>query len=514
MHLEPVIGLEIHIQLKTKSKMFCGCPANDAAVVPNANVCPVCMGHPGTLPVPNETAVRFAVLMGLALNCAIASASKFDRKHYFYPDLPKGYQISQYDVPIASDGRMEVETPGGKRDRAMIGIVRVHLEEDAAKSFHDTGGKTFVDFNRAGVPLIETVTAPDFRSPLEAKVFLQELQRIARYLGISDADMEKGQLRCDANISLREVGADGVPVSPTLHPKTEVKNMNSFKAVERALEYEILRQKKFWEETGGPPQESTTRGWSDTKQVTEPQRSKEEADDYRYFPEPDIPPLLLSEMAEEMRARLPELPAARRERFMREYLLSAEEARQLTEDMALADYAERVFSEVHAWLQALPELDGAEEATWEKEKKRVAKLVGGWLLSKLGGLVKERGMDWDALIGPGGKIDAENFAEFVTLLATNKLSTANGLLVLAQMLETGIDPSHVMEERQLGLMTDETEVAEVVSRVLEAHPKEVERYRAGDKQLYQFFIGQIMKETEGRADPKLVKNMLSVKLEE
>ncbi len=505
MRLEPVIGLEIHIQLRTASKMFCPCPAGEA-VSPNTNVCPVCMGHPGTLPVPNEQAVRFAVLMGLALGCAISPASKFDRKHYFYPDLPKGYQISQYDVPVAHDGRLEIDVPGGTRPAISVGIIRAHLEEDAAKNLHDASGKTYVDFNRAGVPLLETVTAPNFRSALEAKTFLQELRAIARTLGVSNADMEKGQLRCDANVSLREVGEDGLPISSTLHPKTEVKNMNSFKAVERALEYEILRQTKCWE-AGTPPMESTTRGWNDVKQVTELQRRKEEADDYRYFPEPDIPPLLLAELADELTARLPELPRAKRTRFVAEYRLNPEDARQLCEDAALSDYAERVFSEIHAWLQALPELDGAEEEVWEKEKRRLSRLVSGWLLSKLGGLLNERELDITAC-----KIDPENFAEFITLLATNRLSTANGLAVLTAMLETGADPSHVMEERGLGLLQDETALAEVVSRVLNANPKEVERYRAGEKKLEAFFLGLVMKETEGRADPKMARNMLAVKL--
>src|SRR3989339_340986 len=244
MKLSPVIGLEIHLQLKTASKMFCSCPAREA-VAPNTNICPVCTAQPGALPVPNEQAVRWIVRTGLALGCSIAPFSKFDRKHYFYPDLPKGYQISQYDLPIAREGFLEVDAPGGKRARIRIGITRVHLEEDAAKSFHSTEGdveKTFVDFNRSGIPLIEVVTEPDFRSPHETKAFLQELRLIARSLGVSDADMEKGQLRCDANISLREVDEEGLPLKETLNPKTEIKNINSFKAVERALAYEIQRQ--------------------------------------------------------------------------------------------------------------------------------------------------------------------------------------------------------------------------------------------------------------------------------
>src|SRR3989344_8760689 len=285
--LEPVIGLEIHVQLKTKAKMFCGCPAHEAGAAPNANTCPVCLGQPGTLPVVNAEAVKMGVRMGLALGCAIAPRSKFDRKHYFYPDLPKGYQISQYDQPIASEGELtfEVHAKDAPRPVATIRIERAHLEEDADKNVHPSTGsglaQTYVDFNRAGVPLVEIVTGPDFRSPAEAKAFLTELRLIARTLGVSDADMEKGQLRCDANVSMRELDADGNVVGPKFHPKTEVKNLNSFRHVERALAYEIKRQGELWE-ADSPPAESTTRGWNDALQKTEPQRVKEAEGDYRY----------------------------------------------------------------------------------------------------------------------------------------------------------------------------------------------------------------------------------------
>lgn len=506
MNYQPVIGLEIHVQLKTKSKMFCRCAAHDAAVAPNTNVCPVCMGHPGSLPVPNEEAIRFAILTGLALGGAIAAKSKFDRKNYFYPDLPKGYQISQFDLPIATGGFFEFAVPGGVRDRARIGITRVHLEEDAAKSFHHAEGNTYVDFNRGGVPLVEIVTEPDFATPQEAKIFLQELRLIARYLRISDADMEKGHLRCDANISLRAIGEDGSVVGASLNPKTEIKNLNSFKAVERALEHEIQRQTKLWNE-GAPPDISSTRGWNDAKQITEAQRTKESSEDYRYFPEPDIPPLDLAPLVDGLRRELPELPATRRERFRDEYRLNAEDARQLCEDLDLGDYAEQVFSELHAWLDALPELDGAEDAVWEAHRAKLAKLVSGWLVSKLGGLMNERGIAVRTL-----KISPENFAEFVTLLVMGRLSTANGLTVLTEMLESGKDPSQIMEDKQLGLITDESFLADVVDRVLAGNPAEVERYRAGELQLLKLFIGLIMKETEGKADPKMANNILRVKL--
>ena len=382
---EPVIGLEIHVQLKTKSKMFCGCSAHEVNAAPNTNVCPVCLGQPGVLPVPNEQAIRFGVLMGLALNCSIAEHSKFDRKNYFYPDLPKAYQISQYDLPIATTGVVQV---GERRIR----ITRAHLEEDAAKSFHGSDGKTYVDFNRGGTPLVEIVTEPDFASPQEAKTFLQELRLIARYLGVSDADMEKGHLRCDANISLRKRDKYGSVVGAEFNPKTEIKNLNSFRHVERALEYEIERQTRHWEEESVPVAVSTTRGWDEGRQRTVEQRSKEEAADYRYFPEPDIPALALAQMAEEIRHEIPELPAARRARFESEYALKPSDAKQICDDPALADFVERVFSELAAWFDATVE-GGVEGEAYEKQKAVLGRLVSGWLLSKLTGIMGERGID-------------------------------------------------------------------------------------------------------------------------
>ncbi|MCH8049574.1 Asp-tRNA(Asn)/Glu-tRNA(Gln) amidotransferase subunit GatB, partial [Patescibacteria group bacterium] len=273
MNLQPVIGLETHVQLKTKSKMFCGCSTHAENVAPNTNICPICLGHPGVLPVPNEQAIRWSILLGLALDGTIAGHSKFDRKNYFYPDLPKGYQISQYDLPIMSEGRMGLDVPGEK-DAIFIGIERLHLEEDAAKNIHGEDGKTYVDFNRAGTPLCEIVTHPHFTSAAQAKTYMQELRLLVRSLGISDGDMEKGHLRCDVNISLREVDENGEPLSPMLQPKTEIKNVNSFRNVQRAIGYEIKRQTKLWQD-GKPPQKTTTRGWNDVKQKTEEHRVKE-----------------------------------------------------------------------------------------------------------------------------------------------------------------------------------------------------------------------------------------------
>jgi aspartyl-tRNA(Asn)/glutamyl-tRNA(Gln) amidotransferase subunit B len=502
MRYEPVIGLEIHLQLKTKTKMFCGCPTHYTAVAPNTNICPVCMGHPGVLPTVNDLAIRYGIRMGLALNCTIADHSKFDRKNYFYPDLPKAYQISQFDLPIAADGHMDVVVPGGERNIARIGITRAHLEEDAAKNVHGEDGSTYVDFNRGGTPLIEIVTEPDFRTPAETKIFLQELRLIARYLGISNADMEKGHMRCDANISMRRFDDNDKPVDIGLNPKTEVKNLNSFRHVERALEHEIRRQTKLWEaET--PPMESTTRGWDDAKGVTTKQRSKEDAADYRYFPEPDIPPLALREIAEKEKSSLPELPAAKRTRFESEYSLRPSDARQMCDDPALADFAENVFSELHSWLKSLDDIEDV-----DIEKKKLAKIVSSWLLSRLGGLLMERSIDIRIM-----KISAENFAEFITLIATRKLNNAGGLQVLSLMLEGGDDdPHHIMEDKQLGRMEDEGLIADIVLRVIESHPAEVQRYKAGEEQLLKFLIGMVMKASEGTADAAMAKNMLLVEL--
>ncbi len=503
---EPVIGLEIHVQLKTKTKMFCGCSAHEIDALPNTNVCPICLGNPGVLPVPNEQAIRFGILMGLALNCTIAQHSKFDRKNYFYPDLPKAYQISQFDLPINVGGFVEIEIPNGARKQARIGITRAHLEEDAAKSFHGTDGNTYVDFNRGGTPLIEIVTEPDFASPQEAKIFLQELRLIARYLGVSDADMERGHLRCDANVSLRKRDEKGNIVGAKFNPKTEIKNLNSFRHVERALEYEIERQTRVWEEEGKPQSISTTRGWDESRQRTIEQRSKEDTADYRYFPEPDIPTLALAEIAQEMRAQMPELPAARRVRFQTEYALKPSDAKQICDDPALADFAERTFSELSAWLDSTMS-EEAEGEAYEKQKAQMGRLVSGWLLSKLIGIMAERSIDIRT-----AKITPENFAEFITLISTKKLNNTTGLRTLDVMLEDGNDPTHIMEDQALGQMDDEGVLAEAVDRVIEAHPVEVARYQAGEEVLLKFFIGQVMKETEGTADAALTRNILLVKL--
>jgi len=504
---EPVIGLEIHIQLKTKTKMFCGCSTKNASM-PNENICPICMGHPGTLPTPNLEAVKAAIKIGLALKCNIAEYSKFDRKNYFYPDLPKGYQISQFDLPVAENGFLDVKAPkGAKNKTARISILRAHLEEDSAKSIHGKDGITRVDYNRAGIPLVEVVTNPDFRSAAETKKFLQELRLIARYLGISNADMEKGQLRCDANISLRQLDKKGNLISETLNPKTEVKNLNSFKHVERAIEYEIQRQTKLWER-GIPPNVCSTRGWNETLQRTDEQRIKEDTQDYRFFPEPDIPPLNLTDLTEEIRGSLPELPAARRIRLADEYFLKPADVNQICDNLALADFTEQVFSELEAWINALPEFDDMNDKERLAEKKKLARLVSTWLLTKLTGLLSERKIGVRTM-----KVNAENFAELISLLSTKKMNATVGLKVLNIMLDDGSDPSHIMEDQQLGAMDDADEIAAMVDKVLESYPAEVKRYLEGKTELTKFFLGQIMRESKGTADAGIARNMLMSKLE-
>lgn len=439
-----------------------------------------------------------AVLAGLALSGQITELSKFDRKHYFYPDLPKGYQISQYDKPVMRNGFLEIEVPKGEREAVKVRIHRLHLEEDAAKNLH-AGGQTYTDFNRAGCPLAEIVTEPDLRTPREARVFLQELQALVRELGISNADMEKGQMRCDANISLRELDERGNAVSQTLNQKTEIKNLNSFRSVEHALEYEIKRQTKLWLD-GTPPLTQTTRGWNDDTGKTIEQREKEGLADYRYFQEPDIPAFDLREIEQNARTLVPELPWEKRARFTSEYGLRSEDARQIVADPDIAAFTEQVFSELSAWLSS----EGVEEF----DQRKLANLVSGWMLSKLQGELNERGIEWK-----DSKITPENFAEFIKLVAMRQLNTKSANTVLHQMVESEKDPSQIMEDSMLGGSLDAGEIANAVLNVVNNNPNETKRYKEGKKELLQFFIGMVMKETQGKVDPAMAKNMLLVELE-
>jgi len=473
----PTIGLEIHMIVKTKTKMFCACHNSFEEGNPNTNVCPICLGHPGTLPVANEEAVRAAVTLGLALNGTIATKSHFDRKSYFYPDLPKGYQISQYDEPFVSKGVLNG-----------IRITRAHLEEDAGRLLHDIAGKkdnaTYVDYNRAGSPLLELVTEPDVKNAEEAVSFAKELQRIVRYLGISDADMEKGQMRVEANISISKKTGE-------LGTKVEVKNINSFRAVHDAIEFELVRQEEVLESGGKVIQE--TRGWNDVKKITESQRSKESAHDYRYFPEPDLAPIdLTSWDIEEMKRELPELPEARRVRFIAQYGISRELAEALIEQKTWADYFENSASELRT-----------------EEKMANISLLANYLMSDLKGILNTKGVDITEM-----KITPENFADLVRLVDEGKLSSRLAKDMLLKMFETGEDPEVLMREGGIRVIGGADELMPIVQEVVSKNPKAVEDYKNGKMNSVQFLVGQGMARTKGQASPDVLRTLFEKKLSE
>ncbi len=474
---EPVIGLEVHVQLLTASKMFCGCSADYAGAPPNTHVCPVCLGMPGVLPVINRRAVEFTIMTALALNCQIPEASKFDRKNYPYPDLMKGYQISQYDLPLSRNGWLEIDVDGQSH---RIGIQRVHLEEDTAKLVHVTrDGEVYslVDVNRSGVPLMEIVSAPDIRSPAQARAYLQKLRAILRTIGVSTADMEKGAMRCDANISVRPIG------SSEFGTKAEVKNMNSFRAVERALRYEFERQVRVLEEGGRVVQE--TRGWVEDRGVTVSQRSKEYAHDYRYFPEPDLPPLFISrEWVAELQARLPELPDARRERFIREYGLSPYDATQMSSSKEVADFFE-------ATVRLYPD----------------PKAVSNWVQSELFRLLKEEEKELEET-----PLRPEHLAELLSLVEKGTIGTTAAKQVFEETFRSGSAPSQIVKERGLEQIAGGAELAEAVDRAIRENPRAVGDFRAGKEAALKFLIGQVMRATRGRANPAAVEAMLRERL--
>lgn len=502
-----IIGLEIHVEIKTNSKMFCSCANDPFIATPNIHICEVCLAHPGALPVPNEAGIRAAIKIAQALGCTIAHESKFDRKHYFYPDLPKGYQISQFDQPIGEHGSITLElSPHNHRPTATIGITRAHLEEDTAKLSHTPGGHTLVDFNRAGVPLVEIVTDPDFESAEEAKLYCQELQLMLRTLGVSDADMEKGQMRCEANISVQLPGTwhreNGIIIAregAKLNAKIELKNINSFRSVERAIDYEIKRQSALID--AGKIWGAETRGWDDPRGESVFQRTKESAADYRYFPEPDIPPFRPLELA--LSTTLPELPQAKRARFIEEYGFSASDAWILTSDKHWGEFAENTMGELYTWLEELPN----EELKVDRiaEKRTLAKLAGGWLTTRLMGAMAERTIHIRIL-----KISPENFAELITLVYTNKINSTNALKILNEMLDSGVDldPSHVLEEKKYGMISGVDGLLPIIEKIIIAHPKEVAAFKAGKEPLIKFFIGMVMKETAGSADPVTTEKFL------
>lgn len=511
-----IIGMEVHVELKTKSKMFCSCKNDLDAREPNVNICEICTAQPGTLPVPNKTAIEWTVKIGKALGCSIRELSKFDRKHYFYPDLPKGYQISQYDEPIAEHGTITLQFPlnDNIREEAKIGITRVHLEEDTAKLLHTSGGETLVDFNRAGAPLVEIVTDPEFKTALEAKTYCQELRTLFRYLGISDADMEKGHMRCEANISVQENGKfeieDG-KIKPLgdykLNNKIELKNINSFRAVEKAIDYEIKRQTAILETLPctqrGTGWGQETRGWDDDRGESVLQRVKENATDYRYFPEPDIPPFHPEKIAGKI--KLPELPQKKRQRFHEEFDFSYSDAQILTSDIYLADFAEEVMGELTEWLDSLPETKNKAENV----PQAIARLAGGWITSKLLGILKEKSIEIKDV-----HFSAENFAELIALIYTNRVNSTNALKILTIMTgsDKDNDPTHILEDKGWGQVNDEEKIGAIINDVIKSYPEQVAQFKAGKEPILQFLKGMVMKATEGSADPKVVEKILREKL--
>jgi len=490
MNFETVIGLEVHAQLLTRSKMFCRCSADYASAPPNTHVCPVCLGMPGVLPTINQQAVEYTIMTALALNCTISEQTKFDRKNYPYPDLMKGYQISQYDAPIGHHGWLTIEVNGEKKK---VGITRVHLEEDVAKLLHRTSpdGESYslVDVNRSGVPLMEVVGEPDLRSPEEARQYLIKLRSILQYLGVSTGNMEEGSFRCDANISIRPEN------NPDSMAKVEVKNMNSFKAVYRALEYEAKRQRKVVAEGKKLTQE--TRGWVEEKGRTVSQRSKEYAHDYRYFPEPDLPPLVLSrEWVEGIRSKLPELPEARRDRFVAEYGLPLYDANLLTSSKAMADYFEDCLGTEE--YNKLPQGKGAKE-------------VSNWLLGEVSRIINTNNID---ITDFKMKVAPKQLVRLLNLHSEGTVSTASGKSVLWKMFESGKDAADIIKERGLSQMSDAGAIEVAVMAAIRDNEQAVADYRAGKEQALKFLVGQVMKATSGRANPKLVNEVLKKKLGE
>jgi len=496
MTYDAIIGLEIHAELKTKSKMFCACNNDATDKAPNTTVCPICLGHPGTLPVPNKQAIDWTILTGLALHCQINRLSKFDRKNYFYPDLPKGYQISQYDLPFCHDGYLEIGD-------AKVFITRIHLEEDTGKSLHfKNDDYTLIDFNRAGTPLMELVTEPVIKDAAEAKKFCQAYQQILRYLDASNADMEHGEMRCEANVSVQTTGhwkyQDG-QIKPlgkhTLNYKVEVKNINSFRAVEKAIKFEIERQTALL--ARGETIVAETRGWDDAQSQTVSQRIKETSADYRYFPEPDIPPLKIDEdWLSRLEAELPEMPAAKKQRFIREYGLSADMAEVLTVDKHLANWTEEVISELDAWIEANGDIV-------VRQEKHLAQTAANWITSEL---LKHLNADNKKLSDL--KITPENFAELVCLIYQGKINSSAGQRILEKMYWDGGDPEEIMAELGLEQMDDEAVIEQAVKKVLSASPDQAEQYKKGKTSVLQFLLGQVMAATKGSANPKIVKELL------
>ncbi|MGA7087814.1 MAG: Asp-tRNA(Asn)/Glu-tRNA(Gln) amidotransferase subunit GatB [Candidatus Dormiibacterota bacterium] len=475
---EAVIGLEVHAQLLTQSKMFCACRADYLGLPPNSNTCPTCLGLPGALPVMNAEGIRLTIRTALALNCEIPEFTKFDRKNYFYPDLPKGYQISQYDLPLSRNGWLEFDVEGRS---VRAGITRVHLEEDSGTLHHageiQTSAFSLVDLNRAGVPLMEIVGEPDLGTPSEARAYLHTLRQLLIYIGVNDGNMEEGSLRCDANISLRPAG------SPTLGVKVEVKNMNSFRGVQRALEFELERQAELLDR--GDPVAQETRGWSELEQRTVSQRSKEEAQEYRYFPEPDLPPLVITRAeVEQVRAGLPELPAARRARFQSQYGLAEDQALLLTTRPGDARYFEEVVEQ------------GVEPL-----------LAANWQLGDLQGLCNAANLTVDE-----SQVSASALADLLKLVQTGEATAKVAKEVLARAFETGTSPAEMVRSQGLGQVSDQGEITTMVEQVLRQNQKAASDYLAGKDQAFGALVGAVMAMSKGRANPGIVNQLLRDRL--
>ncbi|HSL45281.1 MAG TPA: Asp-tRNA(Asn)/Glu-tRNA(Gln) amidotransferase subunit GatB [Anaerolineales bacterium] len=477
MKHEPVIGLEVHAELLTRSKMFCGCEVVDSiAAKPNRYICPVCTGQPGALPVLNKKAVELAVRVGLALSCQIHTESIFARKNYFYPDLPKGYQISQYDQPLATNGKIQIETEAGVKD---IRIRRVHLEEDTGKLSH-ADGHSFIDYNRSGVPLLEIVTEPDLRSAEEARAYATKLHAILRYPGVNSGDMEKGVIRFEANVSVREAGSD------QFNTRTEIKNLNSFRALTQGTEYEIQRQSGIYLSGGTVEQE--TLGFNEATGKTYSQRGKESAHDYRYFPEPDLPPLVLDETwIESIRASLPELPETKTRRFIEQYELKHQEARLLTSEKALADYFEDVASNA----------------------KSPARTVSSWIAGEFMRYVNDLNIEVTNIPVP-----AEDLAKLIDLVTEKSISGNSGKVVLGELFRNGGKPEEIVKTKNLAQVSDQGFIQETITKILNDNPKEVQQYLAGKESILQWMMGQVARATKGKADPTVARELLVKTLEQ
>ena len=492
MKLEVIIGLEFHVQLKTKTKMFCACSNETESKEPNKNICPICLGHPGVLPTINAEAVKMAIKAGRALNCTISKFTKFDRKHYFYPDLPKGYQISQYDKPIAENGYLVINSQArdglsgrldDEKQMKRIKIIRLHMEEDSAKSTHQKDS-SLIDYNRGGTPLVELVTAPHLSSPQEAKTFAQEIQLIMRHLGISSANMENGQLRCDANISMRPTG------DINLYPKSEIKNINSFRSIERALAFEIERQTILWK-AGLPPSKEETRGWDENKGATFSQRIKEGSDDYRYFPDPDLPKLKISEISEfseeELKKEIPELPKEKRERYSKNYGIKDEDIESYILNRDLAELFETVVSNF--------------------SDKEIIKLASNYLTSDLIGLVKNN-IEVEGL----GKIEEKNFVELISLVKEDKISSRGAKDILTIMYKEGGMAKEIAKEKNLFQQSDEGELQKIIDQVIIENSSVVEEYKNGKETVLGFLVGQAMKISGGSGNPQKLSELFKKRL--